>query len=438
MLKLKGPRAALRQDPDSELDPAPTSQQGRKGLAAPKAATAAAARQPKFGLGKTSPSLNAKAGNGMNRLPAGTSIKPANIRLGLMLGAALLLGGVSLLVNVGNRSTAVRGDFSTTALIPPVATIPAGEVAALTPPGDAASAISPLTPSGSSVSANTPPAAVTVLAGQPAANSNQNGKVSATKSGTGPKASVAAGTPSVKTSTKVKQGSGDGSGAAAQTTQAAETGPVIPDVFSSEVGDTSVTAQQSQSGLSEPASSQVSGLGRSLQPRVSPTILTVPSVPLSAVPQQIQVAPAVQMSLQSAPVPTVMTAAPIQVQQLQPLPTPVSVSNSPVVLTRPAQVILQPSTAPVILTAQAPATAAMNASGAAAGANGQTGGPLALSGIALGDIPTAIIDTPAGQLMAVVGDSVDVAGVSYVITAIKTTQVILSHGKTRITLTETK
>ena len=373
-----------RKDPDSEEHvPVGSAKNGSARAAAtprvPKP-TGPKVRFSLFPASTTKASLTAPASKTGAKLPGTRNVTPANLRLGIMIGAALLLGAVSVYINTSASSAALP---EAPAGLSPAQHVQAGPPVAGTPP---------LTTPGRSTPMPDP---VSAALNTPGVDAQGSGKAPADAG---------------------SQNAGAASGKAASGTEADRlpvSDQAIPDVF---------TADETDAAQGHAATSAPPGVGFERRAAVA-----LPGVPLSAAIQTVPVAAAAPLTLQAAapisPAPVRFPAGLLPplpaVQQLRALPAPVSaaVAAPGVVLIRPGQSSFgQPSSG------QAPVA---------------TSAPVTLVGIADGDTPTAILDTPAGQLMVAAGESVEVQGVPYTLSQIKGSTVILTHAHDRLILTET-
>ncbi|GGR10068.1 hypothetical protein GCM10008957_23580 [Deinococcus ruber] len=194
--------------------------------------------------------------------------------------------------------------------------------------------------------------------------------------------------------------------------------PVIPDVFASATDNSSATGGD-PSGSTVPVTQGRSSSALPIPvPVATPAPTPIRTVPAAPLVQAVPVAPAVPLSLQSLPsspvpqpttvpgtVPTVAAALPAPVPvQLTPLPAPISASP-----TRP--VTLVPATVPA-----APA--------------------VTLMAVAQGETPTAMLNTPTGQLMVGIGDPVTLNNTSYTVQTIHATSIQLKSSHDTLTLKE--
>ena len=381
-----------------------------------------------------------------------------------MVGAFLLLGSVSLYVNFAGGSpekpvtafvmpgpgqpgyipapgtmntnttgSAVPGAASsnTAGFTTPAQTTTSG--AAGTPPAiPGTTPTSAANPSGVVISTSAPPSATSASATTPG-NTTKTAKGSAKPAGTTTKpaqvAKASKGTPAAAIP-------GAPGSKAAPTDVLSE--PVIPDVFAvaedknaggaggtgpSGNGNASGSAYRAGNGNAQGAPSGVNMTAAYAAPAA------LRNVPLAPVPRQVQVAAAVPMSIQSLP-------APAPVAQVRSVPT---LSAMPVALPRSVQ--MTPVPQPVVLPLQSPVTARTST-----GVTLTPGTPAAtpaaapsvvLVGTASGDTPTAILATPAGQMIAGIGDHVTVNDVDYTVSKINATSVTMTHLKDTLTLTET-
>jgi hypothetical protein len=400
-----------------------------------------------------------------------------------MLGVFLLLGAVSLYVNFGNASTEkpvtafvgpgpgqpgyipAPGTLSTTA----GTSTPAGN----TPPGSAAAGFMPQTTPGTPgaatsmpvvtqsapgstdatpvVSSAPPPVPGTTTGATGATGTGGTTSTTKTVAGTATPGSATskpgANTPASKpgtatTATKTATATAKVAGAPGKAVPSptdVPTEPVIPDVFSPADGKTGSTASTGSTGRSATGnanSGNASGVTISAQPA------SLQNVPLAAVPRQVQIAQAAPLSIQSLPAPT---PPPVQ-PQARSVPT---LSAVPVALPRVVMAQVIPPVAqslplPAPVTVRTPSGVTLTRGGAeststtpATPAAAPVAPSVVLVGTAQGDTPTAILATPAGQMIAGIGDHVTVNEVDYTVSKINTSSVLLTHLKDTLTLTET-
>jgi hypothetical protein len=399
-----------------------------------------------------------------------------------MLGVFLLLGAVSLYVNLGNASTAKP----VTAFVGPgpgqVGYIPApgtmntsaagtATTASMTPttPGSAASGYMP---AGTTPGMATAPAVTTTGAAGTGAGvtvSTTPPPVTITGSATNPVAGAA--TPgSAAQASKATPGKGSKTSAGSATTQAAKPGsgkagtanagvpgapgskpapsptdvrtePVIPDVFSAADG-----GKGNAGDTGGPSTGNATASGNTVRNAPAVNVVAQPvslgNVPLAALPRQVQIAQAAPLSIQSLPAPT---PPPVQ-PQARSVPT---LSAVPVALPRVVMAQVIPPVAqslplPAPITVRTPSGVTLTRGGAeststtpATPAAAPAAPSVVLVGTAQGDTPTVILATPDGQMIAGIGDHVTVNEVDYTISKINALSVILTHLKDTLTLTET-
>ncbi len=404
-----------RQDPDSE--PGTPTASASPGISSRTAANLsrkpAPGKQKKAGFSLFSSagkaSLTAPASRAGVKLPARQKVTPANLRLGLMIGAALLLGALSIYVNTSAQApsapitgAALGGNPGTPTGLPPAQNGAGTMVVAGTPP-------LPKTPGAAS-----PVSSQTVASGTVASTAVTGTAVTGAAFAPPPTLSTPPGTSPSKTVATVTQKPGSTHAAPGKVTPGPDVlvspDPAIPDVFSAAQAD----------GASQSRTPGTTPQGVSTTTGRAPAVLQ--GVPLAAAIQTVPVAAAMPLSVQTAPP---VFPAPVRMVTTQPAPL--------------LQVRLHPLPAPItaLPAALSPVTLTRPGLPAAAQPTQVTRGPVTLVGIADGDTPTAILDTPAGQLMAAVGESVDVQGVPYTLTRIDKAAVILTHAQDRLTLTET-
>jgi hypothetical protein len=357
-----------------------------------------------------------------------------------MVGVFLLLGAVSLYVNFGNASTTrpatsfVMPGPGQVGYIPAPGTMttsagtstPAGVTAGVTPPGSAAAGFMPAaqgspgaaTPVPVTRSASSTDATPVVSSAPPPIP----GTTTATPGGTAsPSKTVAVAgkavpgntTQASKPATSKPESSKPGT--ATKTTTAAATvpgapgkpapaptdvptQPIIPDVFSPADNKNGSAANAGSTGRS-PTGSANSGNASGAPVTAQPASLR--NVPLAAPPQQVQIARATPLSIQSLPAPV-----PLPVQANPPL------SAAPVALPTPVRVqtlpqVTQSMPLPAPVTAQTPSGVTLTKGGVPVSA-APPAPSVTLVGTASGDTPTAILATPDGQMIAGIGDHVTV------------------------------